>query len=60
MLAALGRQAQSLDTTAMCAVADSVSYEGPRGELRMRNRHVDQRVYLAQANDVEFDIIAQL
>ena len=26
----------------------------------MRNRHVDQRVYLAQANDVEFDIIAQL
>ena len=31
MLAALGRQAQSLDTTAMCAVADSVSYEGLAG-----------------------------
>lgn len=60
MLAALARQAQSLDTPAMCAVADSVSYEGPRGELRMRDRHVDQRVYLAEANDVEFDIIAQL
>ena len=60
MLAALARQAQTLETPAMCAVADSVSYEGPRGELRMRDRHVDQRVYLAEANDVEFDIIAQL
>jgi urea transport system substrate-binding protein len=41
-------------------VADSVSYEGPRGELRMRDRHVDQRVYLAEASDLEFDVIAQL
>jgi urea transport system substrate-binding protein len=60
MLAALARQAQSLDAQAMCAVADSVSYAGPRGELQMRDRHVDQRVYLAEANDVEFDVIAQL
>jgi urea transport system substrate-binding protein len=44
----------------MCAVADSVSYAGPRGELQMRDRHLDQRVYLAEANDVEFDVIAQL
>jgi urea transport system substrate-binding protein len=60
MLAALARHADSLDTRAMCAVADSVSYAGPRGELQMRDRHVDQRVYLAEANDVEFDVIAQL
>jgi ABC-type branched-subunit amino acid transport system substrate-binding protein len=60
MLAALARQAQSLDPGAMCAVGDSVSYDGPRGELRMHDRHVDQRVYLAEANDVEFDVIAQL
>jgi urea transport system substrate-binding protein len=60
MLAALARQAQSLDPATMCAVADSVSYEGPRGELKMRDRHVDQRVYLAEAHDVEFDVIAQL
>jgi urea transport system substrate-binding protein len=60
MLDALARHAQSLDTRAMCAVADSVSYEGPRGELQMRDRHVNQRVYLAEANDVEFDVIAQL
>jgi urea transport system substrate-binding protein len=60
MLAALARRAQNLDVRAMCAVADSVSYEGPRGELRMRDRHVDQRVYLAEASDLEFDVIAQL
>jgi hypothetical protein len=60
MLAALARQAQSLDPGTMCAVADSVTYEGPRGELQMRDRHVDQRVYLAEANDIEFDVITQL
>jgi urea transport system substrate-binding protein len=60
MLAALARQAQSLDPRAMCAAADSVIYEGPRGELQMRDRHVDQRVYLAEATDVEFDVITQL
>jgi urea transport system substrate-binding protein len=41
-------------------VADSVSYDGPRGELHMRDRHVDQRVYLAEADDIEFNVIAQL
>ena len=60
MLAALARRAGTLDTRAMCAVADSVSYAGPRGELTMHDRHVDQRVYLAEANDVDFDVIAQL
>jgi urea transport system substrate-binding protein len=60
MLGALARQAQTLDPHAMCAVADSVTYDGPRGELHMRDRHVDQRVYLAEANDIEFDVIAQL
>jgi urea transport system substrate-binding protein len=60
MLAALARRAQSLDPGDMCTVADTVSYEGPRGELHMQDRHVDQRVYLAEANDIEFDVIAQL
>jgi urea transport system substrate-binding protein len=60
MLAALAEQARSLDARAMCAVADSVSYAGPRGELHMRDRHVDQRVYLAEAKEMEFDVIAQL
>lgn len=60
MLAALARGASSLDAGALEAVADSVSYAGPRGELRMRGRHVDQRVYLAEAHGLEFDVQAQL
>lgn len=61
MLAALARGAQSLDPRAMCAVPEeSFSYAGARGELRMRGRHVDQRVYLAEANELELDVIAQL
>jgi ABC-type branched-subunit amino acid transport system substrate-binding protein len=60
MLAALAGRARSLDVAKMCDVADSVSYAGPRGELQMRDRHVDQRVYLAEANGLEFDVIAQV
>ena len=60
MLSALAGQAGSLDPDGMCAVADSVSYASPRGELPMRDRHVDQRIYLAEAGGVEFDVIAQL
>jgi urea transport system substrate-binding protein len=60
MLAALADQARSMNVEHMCAVADAVSYAGPRGELQMRERHVDQRVYLAEANGLEFDVLAQL
>ncbi len=44
----------------MHAAADSVSYGGPRGEVQVRDRHLDQRIYLAQADDLEFDVVAQL
>lgn len=60
LLAALARRAESLDAGAMCAVADSVSYAGPRGELQVRERHVDQRVYLAEAQGLDLDVVAQL
>lgn len=60
LLGALAKAAGGLDVEAMCRMADSVSYPGPRGELQMRNRHVDQRVYLAEANGLRFDVIAEL
>jgi urea transport system substrate-binding protein len=37
-----------------------VSYEGPRGLLRLRQRHVNQRIYLAEARGVEFEVLTQL
>jgi ABC-type branched-subunit amino acid transport system substrate-binding protein len=60
LLAALIRQARTLDVRAIGASAESVSYEGPRGLLRLRHRHVRQRIYLAQARGVEFTVLAQL
>ena len=60
LLAALIDRAGTLDVSAIGAAADSVSYEGPRGLLRLRGSHVRQRIYLARADGVEFDVVAQL
>ena len=60
MLSALAQRAGSLDVRKMISAADALSYEGPRGEVFMHERHLDQRVYLAEAHDVEFDVVAQL
>ena len=35
-----------------------VSYAGPRGEVRLRGQHLDQRVYLAEADALDLDVIA--
>ena len=60
LLSALARRAGSLDVRRMSAAAEALSYEGPRGEVSMRERHLDQRVYLAEAHDVQLDVVAQL
>ena len=60
LLAALIERARTLDVRAIEAGADSVTYEGPRGLLQVRRRHVRQRIYLAQARGLEFDVVAQL
>jgi ABC-type branched-subunit amino acid transport system substrate-binding protein len=60
LLAALARRAGSLDVQRMTAAAESLSYSGPRGEVQMRRRHLDQRVYLAEAHDLQLDVVAQL
>ena len=43
-----------MDVRALRRVADSVTYGGPRGEVHMRGQHLDQRVYLAEADALEF------
>jgi urea transport system substrate-binding protein len=60
LLAALIERARTLDVRSIEAGAESVSYEGPRGLLQVRRRHVRQRIYLAQARGLEFDVVAQL
>jgi urea transport system substrate-binding protein len=60
LLSALAERAGSLDVRRMTPAAEALSYAGPRGEVRMHHRHLEQRVYLAQADDLQFDVVAQL
>ena len=61
LLSALARRAGSLDVAAMTAAAESLSYAGPRGEVQMtEDRHLDQRVYLAEAAGLGFDLVTEL
>jgi ABC-type branched-subunit amino acid transport system substrate-binding protein len=60
LLAALIARARTLDVRAIGAAADAVSYQGPRGELRLRGRHVRQRIYLAEADGLDFAVLAEL
>lgn len=60
LLAQLVDAAHSTDVGRITSVADSVVYEGPRGVVRVRDRHLQQRVYLARADGLEFDVLAEI
>lgn len=60
LLAALIERAGTLDVAGIGAAADTVSYEGPRGLLRLRGGHVRQRIYLARAEGLDFDVLTEL
>lgn len=58
--AALLKRAGTLDVSAIGAVAGAVSYEGPRGLLRLRDAHVRRRIYLARADGPDSDVLTEL
>jgi urea transport system substrate-binding protein len=60
LLDALTERAGSLDVGALTAAAETVSYEGARGLLHLRDRHAAQRIYLAEADALDFTVIAEL
>lgn len=60
LLAALAERAGDLDAARLCRVADTVGYDGPRGAVYLKNRHLRQRVYLAEAKGVDFEIVTVL
>lgn len=60
LLATLIERAGTLDARTIRATANTVSYEGPRGVLRLRGGHVHQRIYLAEADALEFNVLAEL
>ncbi len=60
LLAELVTRAGSTQVARICAVADEVVCEGARGPLRLRDNHVQQPVYLAEADGLEFSVLTAL
>lgn len=60
-LAAAAEQARSIECRSMLAAAgQGVAYEGPRGPVVLSEAGTQQRVHLARANGVEFEVLAWL
>lgn len=60
LLAELLRRAGDVDIRRIRAVSEGLGYDGPRGPVEMRDRHLMQRVFLAAADGLQFDVIQQL
>ena len=60
LLAELARAAGSLDVRRLLAVCEGLGYDGPRGPVEIRERHLMPRVFLAVADGLEFDVLHRL
>lgn len=60
LLGELVARAHSAEVPAVCAAAWRLRYDGPRGEVVMAGNHLRQKVYLARASGLEFEVLAEL
>jgi ABC-type branched-subunit amino acid transport system substrate-binding protein len=60
LLANLAERAGGTNPARMTASAEALAYSGPRGDVRMRGNHLLQNVYLARADGLEFEVLAEL
>jgi urea transport system substrate-binding protein len=60
LLTELVRRAGDVDVRRIHAVSEGLGYDGPRGPVEVRDRHLVQRVFLAVADGLQFDVIRQL
>ena len=60
MLTELIRRAGSAEVGAMTSVAEGLTYESPRGTVEIQDRHLRQRVFLAVADGLSWDVVQQL
>jgi urea transport system substrate-binding protein len=60
LLAELWRRCGSTDLRALCARAEATGYDGPRGPVQLADRHLRQPVYVARADGLDFEVLAQL
>lgn len=57
-LSAAAAKAESLDVRAVARASDGLTYQGPRGRMRMRRNRVDMPIYLAEARGYELQACA--
>ncbi len=57
MLEAMAKKAGSLTVAKLDAASEGVSYNGPRGTVTMKARHVEQDVYVADVDDKGFRVV---
>lgn len=60
LLGELIRRAGGPDVAKMRALSEGLRYDGPRGAVEIRDRHLSQKVFLAVADGLDFDVIHQL
>ena len=60
LLTELARRAGGMDVPRMQATAEGLEYESPRGTVQLRDRHLVQRVFLAVADGLQWDVMQQL
>lgn len=60
LLTELAGRAGTFDVRGIGAVSEGLGYDGPRGAVELRDRHLNQRVFLAVADGLEFDVVRQL
>ncbi|WP_159623199.1 substrate-binding domain-containing protein [Ruania rhizosphaerae] len=59
-LRSLVQRAGSASVHATDRSVDGLVYEGPRGPVQFTGNHASQRLYLARANGVDFDLVDEL
>ena len=57
MLEAISKKAGSLQVAKLDAASEGATYNGPRGTVTMKNRHVEQDIYVADVDDKGFRVV---
>jgi ABC-type branched-subunit amino acid transport system substrate-binding protein len=60
LLTELLRRAGEVDVPRIQATAEGLEYESPRGTVQVQDRHLKQRVFLAVADGLQWDVLQQL
>ncbi|MEU9207629.1 substrate-binding domain-containing protein [Streptomyces sp. NPDC048415] len=57
LLVELFNRAGSTDMRQIRESSDGLAYDSPRGPVRLRDRHLEQRVFLATVEGLQFDVL---